>query len=844
MAHKIIALEDCIPVTDIRDGAVLSRDGALTIGWELFPPEEYGVTQESYDSMVVLLAAAFKGLPAWTMVHRQDVYSRKLYHCPRSGHFLDDCYSDHFEGRPYLQHRQFIWFSFNPAREGRAGTMKGTLQGASLGIRYRSPEIRGLAEKLTHFVNRCAEFVSVFTSANGFRARRLLDEELQGPDGSTGGILDEYLNWFDDPSLRSDICQEDGTYLEKDGERMFSYTFSNTDDLPGEVSNTTVLRSLSSADCDILLSSASPIGAELECEHIVNFYYLVPTQAEALRDLDRRRKNMTSMSKGSAENTVNAEGIAEFIDRIHSDSTVAVYTHMNLCVWGDRKDELYLRGAAGAALSSMGLISKLNTLDMPQIWIAGLPGAEMEIGEDNLMLGELEQALCLGINESFMRDFPGGMLRITDRHRHTPVIIDTQEKAYEAKLIENYNAFILGPSGSGKSFFTNWYVRNCFDAGQHVFIIDKGDSYEGLCTVIREETGGKDGIYYSWTAEHPFAFAPFEDCRSWRTDPENTGMNFLLSMLKIIWTPQGGWNSVNSPILYKIVSDFLDSLPQDGEDPVFDDFHRFLNETIVPRINGTEGLPEYIVGGVAVTPERFDIGNLCIAMDPYTSAGQFPTLLNQRHPADLFRSRFVVFEVDTISNIDETLYALCTFCIIHAFERKMHSDETVFRLMFIEEAWQAIATPGTAEYLKGLWKTARKYHTSATVVTQQVSDIISSDIIRDAILNNSPVKILLDQQSNAASFDDICSLLGLSPIDRALVRSVGRSLSPEVNYKEVFITLGGKRSGVYALEVSPEEAKVYESDKVKKAPLLEEARRCGSIRQAVKTIINNKNHSI
>ena len=844
MEGKTLHLEDCIPVALVADGAVLARDGAVTIGWELYPPEEYSVSQEQYDSMTTLMASAFRGLPEWTMVHRQDVYRKRSYHADTTGHFLDDCFSRHFEGREYLEHRQYIWFSFNPAVAGRGGTMKGALQGAASGIRYRSPELKGLPERLREFTARCSEFVSVFASAGGFRSRRISDEDLEGIPGESDGILEEYKCWFGGPCSGTDIIQTDGTYLDRDSRRLFSHSFSRTDDLPGEVSNTVKVRSLSSADCDILLSSGSPLGSGLPYEHIVNAYYLYPNQQYALRELDRRRKNMTSMSQGSAENTVNAEGIARFIDMIHAESTAAVYTHLNVLSWGPRSNELSMRGAAGAAISSMGLTGKLNTVDTPQLWIAGLPGAEMEIGEDNLFIAELEQAMCLGVNESFIRDFPGGgNLRISDRHRHNPIVLDTQQGAYDAKYIENYNAFILGPSGSGKSFFTNWYVRSCFDLGQHVFIIDKGDSYEGLCEVIREETGGRDGVYYTWSAEHPFAFAPFEGCRSWAAETDAvSGMSFFVSLLKIIWSPKGGWDAASDAVLFRIIQDFLETLPPDGDDPVFEDFLGFVRDEIRPRIlrdSSERSSPEkgatlepYVVGGVEVTPSVFDIRSLLVALDPYGASGRFAFLLNERHPADLFTSRFVVFEVDAISEMDPTLYALCTFCIIHAFERKMRSGDSAFRLMFIEEAWQAIATEGTADYLRGLWKTARKYHTSATVVTQQVSDIISSPIIKDAILNNSPVKILLDQRSNAASFEDIAQLLGLSPIERALVRSVGRDLPEDARYREVFITLGGKRSAVYALEVSPEEALVYESDKVKKRPLLEKARELGSIRKA------------
>ncbi|MBQ8063957.1 MAG: DUF3875 domain-containing protein, partial [Clostridia bacterium] len=154
MEGKTLHLEDCIPVALVADGAILARDGSVTIGWELFLPEEYSVTQEQYDAMTTLMASAFRGLREWTMVHRQDIYRKRRYHAAPTGHFLNDCFSAHFEGREYLEHRQLLWFSFNPAVGGRAGTMKGALQGAASGIRYRSPEIKGLGEKLHELTNR------------------------------------------------------------------------------------------------------------------------------------------------------------------------------------------------------------------------------------------------------------------------------------------------------------------------------------------------------------------------------------------------------------------------------------------------------------------------------------------------------------------------------------------------------------------------------------------------------------------------------------------------------------------------------------------------------------------
>lgn len=828
MNGRILHLEQCVPVALVADGALIARDGALTVGWELFPAEEHTVDADHYDSIIRRSASALRALPPWTMVHRQDVYIPSECHLPRSGAFLADRYAEHFEGRPYLSHRQFIWFTFNPSIPGRSGAMKGALGGAATGIRYRTPPLDDLESTLARIVQAASECVASISGEDSLAPRRMETEDLEGIPGGDDGILEEYLRWFGGKGSGTDITLSGGTYLDRDSRRLFSHSFSRTDDLPGEVVSTLPVRALSGPSGEVVVSGGAPLGGGLRFPHMVNCYWLIPDREHALRELDRRRRAMSAMSKGSAENSVHAEGIARFIEMIHAESTAAVYTHLNVISWGERSDEPRLRGEVGAALAGMGLTGRLNTLDTPSLWIAALPGAEMELGGDNLMLAELTQALCLGVGESFQRGVPGGLLRICDRTRRVPVPLDTQQLAYDARWIENYNAFIMGPSGSGKSFFTAWYVRSCFDAGEHVFIIDKGGSYEGLCALIREETGGRDGAYHTWTPEEPFSFAPFEGCRGWASERDPYGGTaFLVSLLRIIWTPPGGWNSVTDSVVYRILGDFIAALAPDAPDPLFGDFVDYLRDVVLPRVSG-EGEP-LLVGGVPVTAAHFDAASLCVALDPYGRDGRFSYLLNARGGADLVSSRFVVFELDAVADTDPTLYALCTFCIIHAFGRKMRSDSDAFRLLFIEEAWQAIASEATADYLRGLWKTARKYHTSATVVTQQLSDITGSEVIKDAILSNSPVKILLDQRSNAAALGELSTLLGLSPVEMALVGSIGRDLPADAPWREVFISLGGRRFGVYALEVSPEEALVYESDKVRKRPLFALARERGSI---------------
>ena len=303
-------------------------------------------------------------------------------------------------------------------------------------------------------------------------------------------------------------------------------------------------------------------------------------------------------------------------------------------------------------------------------------------------------------------------------------------------------------------------------------------------------------------------------------------MNFLLSFLQTLWSPRGGWNADSGNILKQIIRDFAISRKGNSERPIFNDLRNFIISDIAPRIHSKQG---YTCDDVNVTSSRFDIDGLILAMGDYSKDGAFGFLLNDRNPRDLFSSRFTVFEVDKLSGInDSKFYSLCILCIMNSFNAKMRNTPGM-KVMVIEEAWKAIANETMSGYLAGLWKTARKFQTSAVVVTQQISDIMSSSVVRDTILQNSSVRILLDQSNNRNSFSQLQELLGLTDHQKDIILSMNRSRRRGLQYREVFIALGDKKYGVYATEVSPQEAIAYESNKEKKRPFLELSSQVGAI---------------
>jgi len=158
------------------------------------------------------------------------------------------------------------------------------------------------------------------------------------------------------------------------------------------------------------------------------------------------------------------------------------------------------------------------------------------------------------------------------------------------------------------------------------------------------------------------------------------------------------------------------------------------------------------------------------------------------------------------------------------------------KVILIEEAWKAIAKEGMAEYIKYLFKTVRKFFGEAIVVTQEVEDIISSPIVKQAIINNSDCKILLDQSKYQNKFDQIQELLGLTEKEKSLVLSVNKANDALLRYKEVFISLGGTLSKVYRTEVSQEEYLTYTTEQTEKIRVSEYAQRFGGIERGIKAL--------
>jgi len=240
-----------------------------------------------------------------------------------------------------------------------------------------------------------------------------------------------------------------------------------------------------------------------------------------------------------------------------------------------------------------------------------------------------------------------------------------------------------------------------------------------------------------------------------------------------------------------------------------------------------------------VQEKDFDLSNFLYVLRPYYKGGEYDYLLNLTEQLDLLNQPFIVFELDTIKD-HPILFPVVTIVIMEVFIAKMRKLKGVRKMILIEEAWKAIARHGMAEYIKYLFKTARKHFGEAVVITQELEDILGSEIIKQTIVANTDCKILLDQSKYEQRFDEVQKLFGLTDKERLQVLSMNRANEAGRQYKEVFISLGSRISKVYRVEVSPEEYLAYTTEEKEKMKVVQVAESLGCVEAAIQKLANEK----
>ena len=811
---KTSTLESKFPLLRVENNCIISKFADITTAYRVTLPELFTLTGEEYEALHGAWLKALKVLPDYTVVHKQDFFIEERYAAPEDGSersFLARSYERHFNERPYLRHSCYLYVTkTTPER------MRQTSASSVLCRGFIVPREMRDTDAVTRFLEAAEQMERILNDSGLVRVERLTEDEIVGT-ADDAGLLARYFALSDErlPVVNEDIRLDPGTM--RIGDKFLSmHTLSDLDMLPQSVATDFRYERLSTDRSDCRLSFAAPVGLLLSCNHVYNQVVFLDDHDETLKRLEATARNMNSLAAYSRSNAINREWIEMYLNEAHSQGLRSVRCHCNVMAWAENEAELKrLRNDVGSQLALMGCTPHHNTVDVPVLFWAAIPGNEADFPAEESFYTFLDQALCLFNEETNYRSSlsPFG-IKMSDRLSGIPIHLDISDLPMKRGTITNRNKFILGPSGSGKSYLTNHLVRQYWEQGSHILLVDTGNSYQGLCSLIHAKTKGRDGVYFTYTEEAPIAFNPFY-VEDGVYDVEKR--ESLKTLLLTLWKRESEEPTRSEEVaLSNAVNLYLSKLRADRSIvPSFDTFYEFV-ETDYRRLLEQKRVRE----------KDFDLANFLNVLEPYYKGGEYDYLLNSDRQLDLLDKRFIVFELDNISS-NRTLLPVVTLIIMETFISKMRRLKGVRKMILIEECWKALTSANMSTYIRYLYKTVRKYFGEAVVVTQEVDDIISSPIVKESIINNADCKILLDQRKYLSKFDGIQRLLGLTDKEKAQILSINLSNDPKRRYKEVWIGLGGIQSAVYATETSVEEYLTYTTEESEKMQVMELAGKLG-----------------
>ena len=762
------SVEDCDGV-----GVLYTKTGEYSAVLRMENPvQKFSANTDSYYEFTRLMTALAQTLGEGYALHKQDVFVHRQFR-DESGdkhEFLSESYFRYFTGRAYTDCVTYLIVT-QEAKKSKLLSFDGKKwRDFLVKIRKVQDQLKDAGQP-TSFLGKeeARRYVDRYFSMN-FTAKTVSMTNFNVDDESIG-MGDRRCKVY---SLVDVDCINLPSVIRP---------FTNI-----EVNNT-------SMPVDLVGLVDSIPGADTV---IYNQMLFMPNQKRELSMLDKKKNRHASMPNPS--NQIAVEDIKQVQDIIARENKQLVYAHYNLIVCTPMDADIqkctnYIENAFGR----LGIHISKRAYNQLELFVNSFPGNCYGMSADYdrfLTLGDAAACLMYKEHIQHSEDTP---LKIyyTDR-QGVPVAIDISGKEGRNKITDNSNFFVLGPSGSGKSFHMNSVVRQLWEQDTDIVMVDTGNSYEGLC----EYVGGK---YISYTEEHPITMNPF---RIRREELNIEKIGFLKNLIMLIWKgTQGKISKTEDRLIEQVITEYYDGYFQKHaiQELCFNTFYEFSTRRI-PEICDENGL------------HGIDLSAYNYLMKDFYRGGNHERTLNESLDSTLFDETFIVFEIDSIKD-DPLLFPLVTLIIMDTFIQKMRIKKNR-KCLVIEEAWKAIASPMMAEYIKYLYKTARKFWASVGVVTQEIQDIIGSPIVKEAIINNSDVVMLLDQSKFRERFDDIKAILGLTDVDCKKIFTINRLENKEGRsfFREIFIRRGSV-SVVYGVEEPHECYMTYTTERAEKEAL-------------------------
>ena len=878
-------------VEDVENkGIIYTKKGDYSAVLEMENPiKKYSADTDSYYDFTTLMASVIQVLGEGYALHKQDVFVRKNFDMSRVAAkkkkgskkaFLSEAYFRFFNGREYTEATTYLVI-----------TQKGKKGGIHT---YDNSKWRDFLVKIQKVSDRL--------KSGEINCRFLTAAECKE-------YADRFFAFdFKNKNISMTDFKVDSEKIGMGNKQIKVYSLLDVDSigLPGNIRPYTDVSVNNAVISQDLLADIDHVpGVD---SIVYNQVIFLPNQKREMMKLDKKKNRHASIP--NPNNQIAVEDINAVQNELARNGKILVYAHYNLIVQTSSDyDFQKVTNSLENIFTRYNIHISKRAYNQLELFVASFPGNCFRLNQDyDQFLTLSEAALCLMYKErQAVGDDSALKCYYTDR-QGLPLAVDTSGKEGKKRYTNNSNFFVLGPSGSGKSFFMNTVMRQYREQDTDIVIIDTGDSYEGLCSYF-------DGTYISYSKEKPISMNPFKVTDAEYNENFGEKKNFLKSLIFQLFKGAEFPTKLEDAVINQTIVEYYEEyfhpfegfneeerkemktklLLEDKKNGEYDKFEEELEErygdeyeieeleykklsdrdkriseklkAVIEDKAATEGEKEVAQRALQrLTPEvienkylmriehqidkierqkkklkvtelsfnsyyefaveripqimkqqniQFNIHDFATILQAFYKGGENESILNNDIDGSLFDEKFIVFEIDKVKD-DPVLFPILTLIIMDVFTQKMRIKKGR-KCLVIEEAWKAIATPVMADYIKYLYKTARKHWAMVGVVTQEIQDITSSPIVKEAIINNSDVFMLLDQSKFKDKFDDIKATLSLTDIDCKKIFTINRLDNHEgrSRFQEVFIKRG-QDGEVYGVEEPPECYINYTTEKVEK----------------------------
>jgi len=590
-----------------------------------------------YDDFLSQLKAVVNILGEGHIIQKQDIFCRKAFSQKEAENFLQQSYWSHFRNREYIEHHCYMiltcraprnsFFSFDQKRLDkfidRAGKALDMLRSSGITLSVLDQAA------IERYIGKVAamDFSRERPSAENYR--------VNADQVEIGELAVKNITLVD--TDRMEMPSALGAYQRKtDGKAFREFAVDNLSFLSLIPASTTTL---------------------------YNQIIEVPFQSSTISKLSLKRKRHSGIS--DAENRMSVQDIDALMEEVARESRLIVLAHFNICIAGAKQNLAQATAFIESSLFSLGIVPSKNAYNQMELFRTVLPGNAVGLKPYDCFLLSCEAALCLFFKERLsVSEQSEFLIYFTDR-QGIPIGIDLSDEPMRSGRISNRSKFVLGGSGSGKSFFMNAVIEQYLRYNMDVVIIDTGHSYSGICSYYQ-------GSYISYSEQNPITMNPFDFSRQ---EYNIEKRDFLKTLICLLFKGSGEKVSqIEDSVISEVISSFYEHAFSESEQLSlsFDVFYHYSIIEIQKLIEKRK--------------IHFDLHTYSYVLSKFTSGKEYGELLNKKMDESLFSQRLICFEIDAVAD-HKVLFPILTLVIMDVFLQKMRLRNTQRKALILEEAW-------------------------------------------------------------------------------------------------------------------------------------------------------------